>query len=146
MFNSREYEWSDVNVVAAGRPVTGIRGVKYSSKQEKEVLHAKGNKPHSIQRGNKTYDGELTVTQSEYEALRAAGGGDILDISIDIVVAYGNPSKGDVITTDLLMGVEFTEDNTEWKQGDKFQEKSLPFIFLDKKSVYREIEEYLNRN
>lgn len=135
MFNSREYEWSDVNVVAAGRPVTGIRGVKYSSKQEKEVLHAKGNKPHSIQRGNKTYDGELTVTQSEYEELRAAGGGDILDISIDIVVAYGNPSKGDVITTDLLMGVEFTEDNTEWKQGDKFQEKSLPFIFLDKKSV-----------
>ena len=135
MFNSREYEWSDVNVVAAGRPVTGIRGVKYSSKQEKEVLPAKGNKPHSIQRGNKTYDGELTVTQSEYEALRAAGGGDILDISIDIVVAYGNPSKGDVITTDLLMGVEFTEDNTEWKQGDKFQEKSLPFIFLDKKSV-----------
>ena len=135
MFNSREYEWSDVNVVAAGRPVTGIRGVKYSSKQEKEVLHAKGNKPHSIQRGNKTYDGGLTVTQSEYEALRAAGGGDILDISIDIVVAYGNPSKGDVITTDLLMGVEFTEDNTEWKQGDKFQEKSLPFIFLDKKSV-----------
>ena len=135
MFNSREYERSDVNVVAAGRPVTGIRGVKYSSKQEKEVLHAKGNKPHSIQRGNKTYDGELTVTQSEYEALRAAGGGDILDISIDIVVAYGNPSKGDVITTDLLMGVEFTEDNTEWKQGDKFQEKSLPFIFLDKKSV-----------
>lgn len=135
MFNSREYEWSDVNVVAAGRPLTGIRGVKYSSKQEKEALHAKGNKPHSIQRGNKTYDGELTVTQSEYEALRAAGGGDILDISIDIVVAYGNPSKGDVITTDLLMGVEFTEDNTEWKQGDKFQEKSLPFIFLDKKSV-----------
>ena len=135
MFNSREYEWSDVNVVAAGRPLTGIRGVKYSSKQEKEALPAKGNTPHSIQRGNKTYDGELTVTQSEYEALRAAGGGDILDISIDIVVAYGNPSKGDVITTDLLMGAEFTEDNTEWKQGDKFQEKSLPFIFLDKKSV-----------
>lgn len=135
MYNSREYEWSDVNVVAAGRPLTGIRGVKYSSKQEKEALHAKGNKPHSIQRGNKTYAGELTVTQSEYEALRAASGGDILDISIDIVVAYGNPSKGDVITTDLLMGAEFTEDNTEWKQGDKFQEKSLPFIFLDKKSV-----------
>ena len=145
MFNSREYEWSDVNVVAAGRPVTGIRGVKYSSKQEKEVLHAKGNKPHSIQRGNKTYDGELTVTQSEYEALRAAGGGDILDISIDIVVAYGNPSKGDVITTDLLMGVEFTEDNTEWKQGDKFQEKSLPFIFLDKKSVRTAFENHLKR-
>ncbi len=135
MVNTREYEWADVTVVLAGRLVTGLRGVKYSAKQEKELLHAKGNKPHSIQRGNKTYDGEVTLLQSEYEALKQASGGDILDASIDIVAAYGNPSAGDVITTDLLVGVEFTEDNTEWKQGDKFQEKTLPFIFIDKKSL-----------
>lgn len=135
MINTREYEWSDVTVVMAGRLVTGLRGVKYSAKQEKELLHAKGNKPHSIQRGNKTYDGEITLLQSEYEALKQACGGDILDASMDIVAAYGNPSAGDVITTDVLVGVEFTEDNTEWKQGDKFQEKVLPFLFLDKKSL-----------
>ena len=124
-----------MTVVLAGRLVTGLRGVKYSAKQEKELLHAKGNKPHSIQRGNKTYDGEITLLQSEYEALSQAGGGDILDASVDIVAAYGNPSAGDVVTTDMLIGVEFTEDNTEWKQGDKFQEKTLPFIFLDKKKL-----------
>ena len=135
MVNTREYEWSDVTVVLAGRLVTGLRGVKYSAKQEKELLHAKGNKPHSIQRGNKTYDGEITLLQSEYEALKKASGGDILDASIDIVAAYGNPSAGDVVTTDMLVGVEFTEDNTEWKQGDKFQEKTLPFIYLDQKSL-----------
>ena len=135
MVNTREYEWSDVSVVLAGRLVTGLRGVKYSAKQEKELLHAKGNKPHSIQRGNKTYEGEVTLLQSEYEALRQASGGDILDASVDIVAAYGNPSAGDVITTDALIGVEFTEDNTEWKQGDKFQEKTLPFLFIDKKSL-----------
>lgn len=135
MVNTREYEWSDVTVVLAGRLVTGLRGVKYSAKQEKELLHAKGNKPHSIQRGNKTYDGEITLLQSEYEALKKASGGDILDASMDIVAAYGNPNAGDVITTDLLIGVEFTEDNTEWKQGDKFQEKTLPFIYLDQKSL-----------
>lgn len=135
MVDTREYEWSDVTVVLAGRLVTGLRGVKYSAKQEKELLHAKGNKPHSIQRGNKTYDGEITLLQSEYEALRQASGGDVLDASVDIVAAYGNPSAGDVITTDMLIGVEFTEDNTEWKQGDKFQEKTLPFIFIDKKSL-----------
>ena len=122
-------------MVLAGRPVTGLRGVKYSAKQEKELLHAKGNKPHSVQRGNKTYDGEVTLLQSEYEALKQACVGDILDASIDIVAAYGNPSAGDVITTDVLVGVEFTEDNTEWKQGDKFQEKTLPFLFIDKKSL-----------
>ena len=135
MVNTREYEWSDVNVVLAGRLVTGLRGIKYGAKQEKELLHAKGNKPHSIQRGNKTYDGEITLLQSEYEALRKASGGDILDASMDIVAAYGNPTAGDVITTDMLIGVEFTEDSTEWKQGDKFQEKTLPFIYLDKKSL-----------
>lgn len=135
MVNTREYEWSDVNVVMAGRPVTGLRGVKYSAKQEKELLHAKGNKPHSVQRGNKTYDGEITLIQSEYEALKQACGGDILDASMDIVAAYDNPSAGDVITTDILVGVEFTEDTTEWKQGDKFQEKTLPFLFIDKKSA-----------
>ena len=135
MVNTREYEWSDVTVVLAGRLVTGLRGVKYSAKQEKELLHTKGNKPHSIQRGNKTYDGEITLLQSEYEALRKASGGDILDASMDIVAAYGDPTAGDVITTDMLIGVEFTEDNTEWKQGDKFQEKTLPFIYLDQKSL-----------
>ena len=46
MVNTKEYGWSDVTVVVAGRPVTGIRGVKYGSKQEKELLYAKGNKPH----------------------------------------------------------------------------------------------------
>lgn len=135
MVNTREYEWSDVTVVMAGRLITGLRGVKYSAKQEKELLHAKGNKPHSIQRGNKTYDGEITLLQSEYEALKQACGGDILDASVDVVAAYGNPSAGDVVTTDVLIGVEFTEDNTEWKQGDKFQEKTLPFLFIDKKSL-----------
>ena len=67
--------------------------------------------------------------------MKQASGGDILDSSVDIVAAYGNPTAGDVITTDVLIGVEFTEDNTEWKQGDKFQEKTLPFLFIDKKSL-----------
>jgi len=134
MVNTREYEWSDISVVLAGRNVTGLRGVKYSTKQEKELLHAKGNKPVGIQRGNKTGEGEITLLQSEYEALRKAAGGDILDASFDMMVSYGNPSNGDTITTDIIIGCEFTEDNTEWKQGDKYQEKTLPIIFLDRKS------------
>ncbi len=135
MFNTREYEWADVGVVVAGRVVTGLRGIKYNTKQEKELLYAKGNKPHGIQHGNKDYSGELTMLQSEYEALRAAAGGDLLDAQFDVAVSYGNPTKGDVIVTDILVGCEFTEDNTEWKQGDKFQEKNLPFIFMDKKKA-----------
>ena len=135
MFNSREYEWADIDVVMAERPVTGIRGIKYNTKKEKELVYAKGNKPHAVQSGNYDHSGEITVLQSEYNALRQAAKGDILGVSLDIVVAYGNPTRGDAITTDILVGVEFTEDNTEWKQGDKFQEKTIPFVFLDRKSI-----------
>lgn len=135
MVNTREFEWSDISLVVAGRDIKGFRGVKYSEKQEKEALYAKGNKAHCIQSGNIAYEGELTLTQSEYETLRLAMGGSILSGALSMVVAYGNPSKGDVMVTDALSGCEFTEDSTEWKQGDKFQEKSLPFVFLSKKSV-----------
>jgi hypothetical protein len=132
--NTREYEWSDINVVVAGRNITGLRAISYTGKQEKEPLFAKGNRPHSIQRGNKSYEGSITLLQSEYEALTKAAGGDVLDISFDVVACYGNPSKGDAITTDILTGCEFTEDKTDWKQGDKFQEKAMPFIYLNQKN------------
>lgn len=130
MFNSREYEWSDVTIVLAGRDVTGIRGISYSPAQEKEALYAKGNKPHSIQRGNKSYSGSVRLLQSELLALQAAAG-DVLDIVTDIVVAYGNPSKGDVIHTDLVRGVSFTEVPQAINQNDKFMEIEIPFVALD---------------
>ena len=95
VFNSKEYEWSDITAVVAGRPVTKLRAITYTKKQEKEALYAKGNKPHSIQRGNKSYEGSITVLQSELEALETASGGDALDVQTDILVSYGNPSKGE---------------------------------------------------
>lgn len=131
MFDTREYEWADVTVVMAGRDVTGIRGVSYTSSQEKEALYAKGNKPHGIQRGNKSYEGSIRILQSEYDALNAAAGGDALDVNFDIIVAYGNPSKGDVIKTDLLSGVEITSKPKSLNQNDKFMEIELSILMLD---------------
>lgn len=132
MFNSRQYEWSDITVFAGNRDVTGIRAVKYVVKQEKELLHAKGNKPMSIQKGNITNEGELGLLQSELEALEVAGGGSILNLELTVVINYGNPSKGDMVKTDVLVGVQFTEDPRELKQGDKFMDGTIPFIFLEK--------------
>lgn len=122
-------------VALAGRVVTGLRGVKYSMKQEKELLYGKGNKPMAIQHGNIDYSGEVTITQTEYEALKVACGGNVLAANFDIVVCYGDPSKGLPNITDTLLNCEITEDNTEWTQGDKFQEKTLPIIFLDIKNA-----------
>lgn len=136
VINTREYAWSDVNVVVAGRLVTGIRGVEYKATQEKEALYGKGDKPHAIQRGNKSFDGVITFLQSELEALEKAAGGDILNISFDVVASYGNPVNGDVMSTDLLVGVEVTEIPKAMKQGDKFMEIALPIIMRDIKYGY----------
>ena len=135
MFNSRQYEFNDVTLFLGNRDVTGIRSVKYTEKQEKEALYGKGCKPLSIQKGNKSYEGSIGVLQSELEALEAAAGGSILDLELTAVVSYGNPSQGDMVKVDELLGVQFTEVPRELKQGDKFMEVELPIIFLDKKSV-----------
>ena len=134
VFNSREYQWSDVTVVAGGRDITGVRGIKISRKFQKEAVYAKGSNPHSIQRGNNEYEGELMVLQSELHALekaaKNAGGSDIGDLTIDVIVGFGNPAEGNAPTFKRAVGVSFTEATEEMKQGDKFAEIALPFICL----------------
>lgn len=135
MFNSRQYEFNDLTLYLGNRDVTGIRSIKYTEKQEKEPIYGKGSKPLSIQKGNKSFEGSIGVLQSELEALEAAAGGSILDLELTAVVSYGNPTRGDMVKTDELIGVQFTEAPREMKQGDKFMEIELPILFLDKKAV-----------
>lgn len=135
MFNSRQYEWNDATLFLGNRDVTGFRSIKYTEKQEKEPLYGKANKPLSIQKGNKSYEGSIGILQSELEALEVAGGGSILDLELTAVISYGNPTKGDIVKTDELIGVQFTEASRELKQGDKFMEIELPIVFLERKPI-----------
>lgn len=133
MFNSQEYDWSNVEVVMLGRPVTGIRGVSYKASQEKEVIYGRGNKPRAIQKGNKSYEGTITLLQSELEAmlLTVQKGQNVVDIpAFDIVVAYVPEGGGDIVT-DIIKNVELTEVEKSFSQNDKFMEVELPFIALD---------------
>jgi hypothetical protein len=129
LFDSREYEWADITVVAGGRDLIGIRGITVGAKIEAEHLHAKGRHPHSVQTGNISPEGSLIVLQSEYEALVEAGGGSILNLrNLAVVVCFGNPSNGDVMKTKKVTGIQFTEEKVEGKQGDKFFEFTLPYL------------------
>lgn len=133
MFDSREYEWADLTILIGTRIIVGARGVKYANKQDKELIYGKGNEPYAVQKGNKSHDGELALAMSEFLALQnESPTKSVLDLQVDITVCYGNPSQGDVMHTDKLMGVQFTEEPQDMKQGDKFSEHPLPFIFLRK--------------
>jgi|SRR5690554_65706 len=131
MFNSREYEYADITVIAGATDIVGLRGIEYKEAAEKEVMYAKGRKGKSIQTGNIAYTGTLTLTQSAAIALSKSHRRGILAIQIDLSINYGNPSEGDALTTDRLLAVQFTEVPKGMNQGDKFMEIALPFIALD---------------
>lgn len=132
-FNSKEYAWIDVQVVLLGRPVTGLRGISYKTKRQKETLYATGKKARGIQFGKKEVDGTITVLQSEFIAMNRAaqekGYDDITDIEFDVIVSY-LPETG-IIQTDKIVGLSITEGGHDIKEGDLYQEVSLPFIACD---------------
>ena len=132
-FNSKEYAWIDVNVVMLGKPVTGLRGIEYKSKRQKEALYATGKKARGIQLGKKEYEGTITVLQSELIAMQAAakakGYDDITDLEFDIIVSY--ISEGGVVQTDKVVNASITEAPNSIKVDDLYSEHALPFIACD---------------
>ncbi|WP_379690706.1 hypothetical protein [Flavobacterium branchiarum] len=112
-----------------------IRAVKCKKKREKEPIYAKGREPFAMQSGNSSYEGELELLKSGYDALEDAAGGNILDIKVDMLISYGNPSSGDVMRTKRISGVSITEAEEAAKQGDKFMPVTLPFLALGMKNV-----------
>jgi hypothetical protein len=138
-FNSKEFEFADVKVAMLGVELSGLRGLTYKKSQEKEPVYGAGNQPKSIQRGNKKYDGNLSILKSDFDILDAAakvaGYEDIVDVPgslIHITCVY-QASESGALSTATCVNCEFTEIEDGLKQGDKFKEISLPFIFLRKK-------------
>ena len=135
-FDSRQYEFADLTVIAGGVDIATLRNVRYTRKIEREPVHGKGRRPLSIQSGNITVEGELGLLQSDLELIIAASPRrDILYANVDILVCYGgNLEEGaGTLTTDRIEGVRFTESSKGLSQGDKFMEITLPFVALDVK-------------
>ena len=131
-YNSKEFAFSQVSVNILGRTINGFLGVKYAIKTDKAYLYGRGSNPLSIQSGNHSYEGEITMTQSEVEAMILAVKSQnpnmlLTQVSFDIVVAYTNDN---VIVTDIILGAEISEYEKALKQGDKNMEIALKFMAL----------------
>lgn len=129
-FNSRQYQWKDIRINLSGRSLVGVKEIKYKRSKEKEPLYGRGNKVLSIQHGNETIEGTITLLQSELEALTAAVKqidpvGSVLDYDYDCVVSYG---VGVDLKTDIVLGLSFTEYEKGMEQTDKMMEIEMPFI------------------
>ena len=132
-FSSKQFTWCSISIAFGGRILNGATEIEYTEKKEKDYLYGRGCKPHGIVGGNYSYEGKVSIWQSELEAMtRDAQNKDILTLNFDLVVAYV-PKDGGQIVTDILKGVEFTEVKKAMKQGDKNMIVELPIMFLDVK-------------
>ena len=132
-FSTKECEFSDVAVFMAGKNVAKFTEVSFGAKQDKDPLHASGDEPFGIQKGNRSYSGSISVLLGALndmnDAVISAGGRDILDAEMDVVITY-KAFNSRRLRTVTMVGVQFTEFMINWKQGDKSQSINLPIIFV----------------
>ncbi len=129
MFELNEYSWRDVEIAVNGRVLIGALGIDFSDEVERELIYGKGNLPLGINDGNVKYEGEVTLHQSELEKLiQATGNKGALGLRrLTISLAYANEEGR--LTTRTLVNVAINKVGEAYKQGDKFAEITVPFIF-----------------
>ena len=133
IYSSKNYSWNDISIAIGGRIVEGVEEVEYTAKQDKTVIRGRGGKGHKVARGNKDFEGKITLWQSEVEAMiKDAPNKDLLSLSFDIIWSFV-PDDGGATVTDVLSTCEFTEYKKAMKQGDNNMLIELPILFLDVK-------------
>jgi len=126
-FNSEEYAWSDINIVIGGRPVTGIRAIKWTTKRTVTHIYGKGIDPHARTKGNKEYTGSMKLLQSELEALLVSAGAnrDVTDLTFNITVVFA-PASGGIVKTHILENCDIEQFEMGMEQDAAFMEIELP--------------------
>lgn len=134
LFNTKECEWADLRVHIAGVELTKLRSIKYKSSKELEELYGAGDRPLSLQSGNRAFGGTLEIYAGALRDLNAAaiaaGGSDALDLAFDVVVSYKANGVRTLLTRTLI-SVQLTEFEEGMTQGEKFAVISLPFKCLN---------------
>lgn len=129
-FSSKQYGWCDLSATVGGRILSGLTAIEYKESVEKDYLYGRGCKPHGIISGNRSFEGKISIWQSELEAMtRDAQDKDVLKLEFPITVAYV-PHDGGQIVTDILQGCQFTEIPKGMNQGDKNKIIEMPIMFI----------------
>jgi hypothetical protein len=130
-----EYSWRDLKVSMLGRVFEGITDVQYKKDEDKKPIYGRGNKTKNIQRGNQKCTGDISLRQSEVEAMLLAAKAvrptaDILDLIFDIQIQYVIEGSADIVR-DRVVAAQFTTIPKGMKQGDSNMEIKLSFLAED---------------
>lgn len=129
LVNGNLYTWADITVLVGGTPITGIRGVKYSDKQEVANIYGAGRYPVGRGKGRITCEATLTLLLDEVRALASsASNGRLQDLGVfDVQVSYIPDSSGKIVH-DVIHDCQFSEVEIDWAEGDTSKEVSIPLV------------------
>lgn len=131
MIDTSLFSWKDISIRIGGAEVVTAQDVSYKDAQAKEAVYGKGNDPIAIQRGQKSYTGNITMTLDEYQKLLASIKTKcLLDVAFNMIVCYGDQSLGNKTFTDVMHGCEVTDGEIKFTNKDNVSYVSIPFICL----------------
>ena len=98
--NGVQHSWANLQVVIAGRTVTGITKISYKDSQTMENIYGAGVRPVGRGYGRIECEGAITLHRDEVEAIRnSSDTGRVQDIApFDIIVQF-LPQGGKTIIT-----------------------------------------------
>lgn len=140
-FSTKECAWSQTSFKCLGRTTTGRLGFELEKDVETEYLYGDGPEPIDIQRGNKSYPGNVEMLKYELDmyndAAVAAGYEDITEVPLEAIVITCVYKKlaTDKPRTITASGVAFTNIKIAMQQNDKSTKVTLPFKSM--KTVFR---------
>lgn len=112
--NGREYEWGDIQVLIGGQ-IVECTAIDYGEEAANALLYARGNKPHSHQRGAVKYPLMIELLDSSFNSWRlAVSPRRVTQTSIVVILAY-IPEEGGVVETNTWTGFL----PASWKKSKK---------------------------
>lgn len=132
LINGISISWSQITLSMLGAPITGVRAISWSSKQEKTNNYGAGSKPVSRGYGRVEYEGSITFLAEEFKNLIAsAPDNDVLKYPFfDVQILFVDPTNG-LLMKCVWKASEFLENNFDASEGDTMIEIEVPFIMAD---------------
>ena len=129
LYQGIQYSAASVNNIAFGVPVTGLKALNWSRKQNKEHQYNLANEPMGRTYNQITYEGSITVIKEWWQSvINAAPNKDPLQIPpFNWTMVFGNLNQPSF--TETLQMFEFLEDGMKVASGDTSLTIDIAFTF-----------------
>ncbi len=127
--NGVRHAWASISFNWLGRTVTGIAKIDYSDTVKMENQYGAGNMPSHRSVGNYEAKASIDLYQFEVVGMQLSTlGKRIQSIApFDIIVCF-RPEGQDLLVTDIIRNVQFTNNARSLNQGDTMSKVPLELI------------------